>query len=40
MIDRGVVEKVGPFGIVAVLQNLMMNFRTYLVGSLIKPLQI
>lgn len=40
MIDRGVVEKVGPFGIVTVLQNIMMNFRTYLVGSLIKPLQI
>ena len=40
MIDRGIVEKVGPFGIVTILQNVMMNFRNHLVGSLIKPLQI
>lgn len=40
MIDRGIVEKVGPFGIVTILQNVMMNFRMHQIGSLIKPLQM
>jgi len=40
MIDRGIVEKVGPFGLVTILQDLMMSFRMHQLGSLIKPLQM
>lgn len=40
MIDRGVVEKIGPFGVVTILQDLMISFKNHQIGSLIKPLQV
>lgn len=40
LVDRGIIEKVGPYGLVAMFQNLITTFRNNQTGSLINPLKV